>query len=271
MAPRFLDFFKSCYYSNTYIPPVDLSDGKLSEQMFSDKDQNIATKAQQLISTQEVQGVLSSPLSYDSDEIKKKNAILEKHGFKLLSSTPIFELGKMGRIPFYSVVEHDQLPGWVIKSGAIKIPKDELLITSMNDQREVALNTNEDSLMSIEMCKRIEKVAKKSNIEVILPKKKLVAYTNTEGVSEPQRKYCVVCEKNDVLSAEDTIDEIRKMDDEQQKKLARKISTLVQKVGFVNASFDNIRLTKERTIAIIDTEPAGLMVKKKLGLWNKLF
>ncbi len=44
------------------------------------------------------------------------------------------------------------------------------------------------------------------------------------------------------------------MDDEQQKELARKISTLVQKVGFVDANFDNIRLTKERTIAIIDTQ-----------------
>ena len=134
MTPRFLDFFKSCYYSNTYIPPVDLSDEKLSEQMFGDKDQNIATKAQQLISTQEVQGVLSSPLNYDPDEVKKKNAILEKHGFKLLSSKQILKPGGvMERIPFYSVVEHDQLPGWVIKSGATRIPKDQPLIPPMND------------------------------------------------------------------------------------------------------------------------------------------
>jgi hypothetical protein len=35
MTPKFTDFFKSCYYSNSYVPSVDLSDKALSKHLLA--------------------------------------------------------------------------------------------------------------------------------------------------------------------------------------------------------------------------------------------
>lgn len=276
MTPTFSDFFKSCYYSNTYLPSVDLSDKGLTKHLLETEYQKDAEIAQNLISNPEVQKILSEPFAYDLAEVPEKNAILEKHGFKLLSSKPNLQTGQ--KVPFYSVVEHDDLQGWVIKSGASRVPKDQrlmgpyqLLIAPWNDRIDMAFFTGEDSLLRIEMANRVRKIAQKSNIDVILPKKKLVTYANLDGVTEATRKYCVVCEKINILSVEDTIQSIKDMDAEDQKEVAKKISIIVQKAGLVNASFGNIRLTPDGKLAFVDTEPVGLMVAKKAGLWNKFF
>ena len=104
-----------------------------------------------------------------------------------------------------------------------------------------------------------------------MPKKKLVAYAGAENESEPSRKYCVICQKLDILSAGETIEHIKRMDETNQQRVAKQISTIVQKAGFVDASFHNIRFTPEGKLALIDTEPAGLMVAQKEGLWSRLF
>src|SRR6516165_1435667 len=121
MTPTFCDFFASFYYSNTYLPPVDLSDKALEKQMLAVHDLDTALKAQELISQPHIQKVLSEPLSYDLQEIKRKNRIIEKSGFMILSTKNIVDSEVI--LPFYNVVEHPKLPGWVIKSGASRIPK----------------------------------------------------------------------------------------------------------------------------------------------------
>lgn len=267
--PTFTDFFKSYYYSNTYVPPVDLSDKALSKHLLERENSDLASTISKLISEPEVRTVLSEPLSYEPKECSVKNEILQRHNFKLLNSK--LDLTTMKKFPFYSVVEHDDIPEWVIKSGARRIPKDQFIMGPLTDKGEMAFFANEESIMRIEMVNRIAKVAFEANIDVILPKKKLVAYSNLNGITEATRKYCVVCEKIDILSAEETVDAIKNMDAESQTELARKIVTLVKKAGFVDASFDNIRLTPHGELAIIDTEPAGLMVAKKPGIWNKIF
>jgi hypothetical protein len=271
MTPTFSDFFKSLYYSNTYVSSVDLSEQGISGHLLESEDVVTANKVQKLISNSEVQAVLSKPLSYDLEKIKENNEVLKRHGFKLLSSKPNVNGGVQQKIPFYSVIEHDELDGWVIKSGATRVSKDQFIIGPMNDKNEMAFFNEDESILRIEMAKRIAKVAHEANIDVILPKKKLVAYANLDGVTEVNKKYCVVCEKINILSVEDTVLAIKKMDVQHQQEVARKISTIIQKAGVVDASFDNIRLTPEGKLAFIDTEPAGLMVAKQTGIWNKLF
>lgn len=259
IPPKFSDFFNSLYYSNTYTSPVDLSDKALSKHLLASEDAEAANKAQQLISDPEVQRVLSEPLSYKPEKIQENNQVLTDRGFKLLSSKPV----GTEKIPFYSVIEHDELNGWIIKSGAVRVPKDQFIIGPVNDKNEMALFTEEESLLRIAMAQRITKVANKANIEVIVPKKKLVAYNNLDGVTEATRKYCVVCEKINILSVDETIQAIKNMDTAHQKEVAKKIAKIVKKAGLVDASFDNIRLTPEGKLAFIDTEPAGLMVVKE--------
>lgn len=269
MTPTFSDFFKSFYYSTTYLQPVDLSEQRLSECLLETENQETAEKAQQLISNPEVQKALSEPLSYDLvKEVPEKNAILQKHGFTLLSSKSNLTGKKM---PYYSVIEHDELQGWVIKSGATRVPENQIMIGPMNDRNEMAFFTKEESILRLSMAERIAKVAKESNIEVIVPNKKLVSYQNVAGVTDVTRKYCVLSEKVNVLSVADTIETIKQMDAKKQKEEARKICKIVKKAGIVDASFDNIRYTPNGMRTIIDTEPAGLMVAKRGGLWNKFF
>ena len=261
--PAFGDFLRSFYYSNTYVAPVDLSDKGLSQHMLKATDSAAAETAQRLISATEVQCTLSEPLSYIPEEINKKNETLTRHGFCLLISTPILMIGCSQRELNCRVIEHEELRGWVIKSGARRGPRGQLMMGPMNDRNEVALITEEASLLRIEMASRIAKVAREANIDVVLPRKKLVAYANLDGVTEATKKYCVVCEKLDIPSVEETVENIKGMDRPHQIEVARKISTIVQKAGLVDASFDNIRVTREGQISIIDTEPAGLMVAKK--------
>jgi hypothetical protein len=266
MTPSFSDFFKSFYYSNTYVPPVDLSEQALSKHLLESEDAKTAKIAQELISPPEVQSLLSEPLTYQPTEWLIKNKILTDRGFKLLSVKPISNgQGVQKLIPFYSVIEHENLPGLIIKAGATRVQKGQLLIGPLNDRNEMAFFTEEESLLRIEMANRIAKVAKKASIDVVLPKKKLVTYKNLDGVTEATRKYCVVCEKIDILSVDETVDTIKAMNKEKQKEVAQKISTIVQKAGLTDASFHNIRLTPEGKLAFIDTEPAGLMVAKKTG------
>lgn len=271
LTPTFSDFFKSLYYSNTYVPSVDLSEQEVSQYLLENENPKAAAIAQRLISEPEVRQVLSEPLTYDLEvAVPERNAALQRHGFKLLSRKPNLQTGKM--VPFYSVIEHDDLQGWIIKSGATRIPKGQILVGPLNIHiNEMALFTEEESLLRIEMANRIQKVAQEANIDVVIPKKKLVAYSHVDGVTDPCRKYCVLCEKINILSVEDTVQAIKKMDAEHQREIARKISTIVQKAGLVDASFDNIRLTPDGKLAFIDTEPGGLMVVKKPGLWNQLF
>lgn len=87
MLPSFTDFFKSFYYSNTYVSPVDLSDKSLSTHLLASTN---AKKAQKLISRPEVKSMLSEPLSCDWEKIQDNNAILGQHQFKLLNKKILF-------------------------------------------------------------------------------------------------------------------------------------------------------------------------------------
>ena len=125
------------------------------------------------------------------------------------------------------------------------------------------------------MAEWIKQVAKAENIDVVVPDKGFVSYDNVVEETDPTRKYCVVCEKIDVLSGLDTFMHIAQMGKRDQIAIANEISRLVTKTGLTDASFGNIRLLngelENKRFAIIDTEPVGLMVPKKPGLWNRFF
>lgn len=272
MTPTFFEFFKSFYYSNTYLPSVDLSEQGLSRYLLQNEDEKAATIARDLISQAHVKSVLSEPLMYDSaKKVATKNFILKQYGFRLLNR----EFDPQAKQRFRGVIEHDKLQGWIIKSGAARVRNVRFLMQDGaipgNDRMEIAFFTAEDSLLRIEMANRIRRVAQEANIDVVIPKNKLVAYGDSIGITDPNKKYFVVCEKVDTLSAEETIRAIEGMNADSQKEIARKISIIVQRAGLVNTSFDDIRLTPQGKLAFIDTEPTGLMVAKRPGLWNRLF
>ncbi len=265
-SPTFVDFFKSFYYSNTYLPPVELNEQGIKEDLLASIDNEAALKAQKLISQADIRKIFSEPWIYDWEKNEVKQKVLDREGFKLLSR---LGLGYK-EDDFYKTFEHPQLNGWVFKPVA-RFPKDELVEGTSNDRNEVAFLTEEDNILRIEMAKRVAKVAKEANIEVVVPQKKLVAYANLDGAESLSSKYVVLCEKIDILSIDDTTQAIQNMAADDQQELAEKISTIIQKAGLAIASFNNIRLTKGGKIAFIDTRPMGLIAAKKTDLWGKFF
>lgn len=255
MSPTFFDFFKSFYYVNSYVPPVDLSDQGLSKHLMEKENPELAGIAQRLISDPEVQPALSEPITYDLTITAKRREILTKHGFKLLGKSK-------------PIVEHPDLPGWIIKSGANPLPKDLFIRGPMNNKKETSFPRSEDSLLRIEMANRIAKIAKEENIDVVIPKKKLVAYANSNDITDPTRKYCVLAEKLNVLSEKDTLIAVQNMSAEKQRELAKKISLLIQKTGWVDPAPRNLRLTPKGELVILDTEPFSLMTAKRFSLFD---
>lgn len=275
MTCSFLNSFKSFLYSDTYLSQVDLSKNLSSFEAnnCSSFNETTADVARGLISDEKVKDIFFKPLSYTKEEIEKKNAILRDLKFELMSEKDVPESSEP--VPFYSVVKHPDLPGWIIKAGASRIPEEGgRVFARENDIGERAFFTKEDSLLRVAMAKRMQTMVKEAGLEndVVIPRKILIARTGSENEKDPTRKYCVICEEiKDVLSAEDTFTKIGKMSSEKQKEIAKKISVIVQKTGLVDATFNNIRLNKEGKLVFIDTEPAGLMVAKQSGVWNRLF
>ncbi len=250
MNLTFFDYFKSFYYVNTYLPPVDVSEQSLSQHLMEHENPEVAQIAQRLFSDPEVQKAFSSPITFDRTTRDQKAKLLESHGFKILN-------------PSRTVVEHNDLPGWVIKSGANPLPKDIFTRGPMNDKKETVFHTPDGNLLRIEMAERIATIAKEENLDLVIPKKRLVAYPNTQGITDLTRKYFLLSEKLDILSAQETGDFVAHLSEEDQRELAKKISHLIQKTGWVDPAPRNLRFTRDGKLAIIDTEPFSLMRTKK--------
>lgn len=269
----FIDIFPSLYHTNTYLPPVPFSKD-VSKYLLENEDKAKAEQAQKIIS--DVQSILSEPWdNIDNNAVKRNNQILTGRGFRLLG----IKSSRGETTPFYSAIEHDNLPGWVIKPGIGCAPEyhDCHCFLDANSKPRLQFKykdtwecwtSEDDCILRIEMASRISKVARDFNLDVVVPKKKLVPFANINGIVEENRKYCVVCEKINVLSKEETIQAIGTMDDNHQRAIARTIHTIVKNAGFANASSDSIRLTPEGKLAFIDTKPQGLLAIQKPNWLN---
>lgn len=255
MAPTILQYFRSFYYPATHLNPIDL-DKNLKRHRCQSAD--IAQLAEKVISLPQVQDVLSEPLSYDYEPAKRKNEIMENLGFRILAKKQLFGHGS---IPYYSVSEHPDLQGWIIKAGGYRIPSDMLMQGMMSDRNEMTLFTAFESFLRLEMNERIRKKAKSLGIDLAVPKEYAIPYPHPKP-GDVSRRYFIISEKLNILSVEDTVRKIVNMAPQEQIDLAKKISHLIKKVGFADSTFDNIRFTTDGKLAIVDTEPAGLFIAK---------
>ena len=183
------DFLIAPYCEADYCDPVHLDDDWAKKHLLSNERSEDAQKIQDLISNDEVKNVLSSPFTYDGAKFQQRNNILKKHNFTLLSKKPfqneIYE--------YYSVVKHENCPGYVIKAAGQRIPKDEVVHGLPNQiNNEITTFCSEESFLRLEMVERINKAAEKCGIDVKLPKKYLVPYKNSGNETEMAKKYCVV-------------------------------------------------------------------------------
>lgn len=266
MVPSVGTYLRSFYSPSTYLPPVDLEQ---SLQAHRYPLPEVVQRAQQVASLPGVQSVLSEPLSFQPDEIQRKNRVLTDRQFQILARKPILRAGLPPElIPFYSVSEHPDLPGWIVKAAGYRVPQDQVLIGLQNDHNEIGRFTKFDSLLRLTMNQRIRQVAQEEKIDVVVPEEYAVAYSHPEP-GDVSREYFVISKKINLTSEAETIARIAAMGREEQIALAAKVSRLVQKIGFADASFDNMRFTVDGKLALIDTEPAGLLTATIDPLYTK--
>jgi len=252
MIPSVCDYFRSFYYSNTYMDPVDLDQDLPTK--YACPDDNVRQMAQRTMSSPEVQKLFSDPLSFERPVIDQKNAVLERNGFQILG-----QKAANGTVfPFYNVAESPDLPGWVLKATGDRVPKDLLLATLVNDQHEVIRFSSYESLLRLKMNQRLREECN----DVFIPKEYAIPYSDhVHSGSDISRSYFIISEKLDVLSHEETVQAVKRMSNEKQVQLAQRIVPIVKK-GYADAGFPNIRLTRNGALAIVDTEPVGLFVYK---------
>src|SRR5271157_2595159 len=81
MVPSFWNYFKSFYYTNTHIQPIDL---KHVLPTLGCPDDAIVKTAQSITSLPGVQQILGQPFSYKNIKvIEISNEIMELNGFRL--------------------------------------------------------------------------------------------------------------------------------------------------------------------------------------------
>lgn len=263
------DYLRSAYLKNSYNPPVDLSDAGIARWRCKVDEQQVEAKAQALMSQSEVYKVFSEPLQYHPDQFNVSNAILRQHRFNLLGkkSTGAYDIfNKPIHAAYYSVVEHEDLPGWVIKAGADRCPTEGFrpYISLNPETNERTYPEPEESLMRVAMAERVRHAVRELGFEddVIIPQKRIVPYHNSvvkAGEVDPMRRYFVISEKHEFMSRDLMVDSISKMTPDKQRSLARKIALIVRRAGLCDTNWSNIRLTVEGKLVFLDTEPCGSM------------
>lgn len=271
-APTFTELFKSAYYSHNFLPPINLSDAALKDDLMINHDPKVASEAEKLFKNPHLLSAFTEPLTTNGYEfIQRKNILFQNHGFKILGRKFLENKGEFEEIKYYSVLEHPKLPGWVIKSCARRSAKGNFIYAGfVNPQHEMAFFTKNEGLLRIAMSKKVKKVCDELGVKAAVPLKKLVIISDAKDI-EPGKKYLLLCEKLDLLTEAETIYKIASMSETDQIKLGQTLSAIAIKAGIADLSFNNFGFTRNGELAFFDTEPTGIMKSRKQRLWKRLF
>jgi hypothetical protein len=157
------------------------------------------------------------------------------------------------RILGVQVLEHPQLPGWIIKGGGgCPLPK------GVSNSAGIGSPNRYDQLMRVFMAERMAQVALQEGLDIVIPEKRFLQVRSSPLLD---KRYLVFSQKLDVLNESKTIQALSAITDDEQEKLARKVSILIQKTGFMDAHFGNICWSPTlKKICVIDTESFGLLI-----------
>lgn len=260
-----MDVFRSQFFPKTYCFLEDPVESWIEAYDFDTHHPELAAPLKSIFVKAKIATIFSEPFSYQEEKIRKNVEELKQNHFTFLASRRTRE---GDTLPFYSALEHPRLPGWVLKPCGSKVPDSRFILGPANSLNDMAYFHPYDGLYRIPMKERIRKIAELEDIPLLVPKKfyAKIPFCNKEN---PLENTFVIAEKLDVLSTQDTLKMIKSMSTSQQSLLAYRIGRLIQLSGFLDASLNNIRLTPNGEIAIIDTEPAGFL--KERGEFPKPF
>ncbi len=249
--PTFFDFFRSYYEVEKTLPSVYLlhkafSPYSLADKLLSEKVRLL------LIENLDVQKIFSQPLYCSLEAAKNRAQSLKKMGFSLSQTIPQSKIEQLSTglpISRYDVIAHPSIPEYTFTPPTSLAESAKIQAQIFGQNGEICKPGEKENLLRFSMRERIQTIAKKNGIEVLLPEENYI--------------YNWVASKEmAVLDREATISRIKSMEPWLREKIIKEIATLITEVGLAHASFESIRLTTDDTIAIIDTRPHGLIVEK---------
>lgn len=113
--------------------------------------------------------------------------------------------------------------------------------------------------LRVVMNHRLKEAVQNHKIDIIIPDEYLVEGSSKKNQKENFRDFFVVSEKLDIHSYYDTLTELRSLEQKKQKKAAKSVCSLIYHSGFMDAHWANIVLTKDKNLAIVDTEGHSLL------------
>jgi hypothetical protein len=209
----------------------------------------------------ELQGSIDS--SFDIYQSLGFDKELQKYlSEEIISKNPF----KKNANPFIGLEEDLPFRNFTVLSPGV-LEKDERILKRTSPmkhrvQYEEHLVATErlDGILRPIMGKRMQKMSEEEGLDIKIPFSFLLEYPDlVEDIDEPFSRYCVICEKLDVLSGEETSEIVQNMSEDQQIDLARRICCFIEKTGYVDAHYGNFRFTVKGELACIDEESFGLL------------
>ncbi len=140
-------------------------------------------------------------------------------------------------------------PNWLIRGGRF--------VTSFSFIQDAPIGPGSSKTLRVVMNHRLKKIVQDKKIDVIIPDEYLVEAPDPNRKSNSKLNYkdfFVVSKKLDIFDYRETIKEMKQFESNKQKKIANSICRLIYHSGFMDAHMANIVLTKDKRIAIVDTE-----------------
>jgi hypothetical protein len=199
-----------------------------------------------------------------------KNATLLKADVSVVDTlTRVNLYGEFTTSPFYSTVSEniDGKTYFLRPSGPGRrsdppIHFDNGVISST----EWIHSTQNHPYLDLLMSKRLASIGKNEGLPVTIPLQRVVLGNNEQNRIGDY--YCVVQEIPDrIPTVEETLNNIANLSSEQQKAFAKKLCRLIERSGFVEASFSNIRVTPAGGIVFFDT-PSSLFLLEQDRAYN---
>jgi hypothetical protein len=243
-----INHFKEFYLGNSLpfdLPPVSLPETvkqyvdlekEAPSLAFRPNEQAIVEKLNQLIDSCAHRALTSWGWS----------SSLRKLGFKSIDS-------KYG-----SVFEHPELGGWLIKTTSFPNK-----LTWVDGDWGRCNSFKYNNLHRVLLAERMRTESASNGWDITIPEKRLFRTPHAADSETLHEKYYVLSKKVEILSPDQSLEQISYQTVQEQRRIAKKVCDLIKKTGFADAHRGNIAALKDMKnglkIAIIDTEPHGLM------------
>jgi hypothetical protein len=115
-----IEFAKSLFYQVNFLPPVSLTQDKL--EAWHTKDSGVTDFIHAQFKDGETLRAFSSPLTLNPQRYEPIGRAFTGKDWRILSEKPVGAEFK----PYYSVLEHDDLPGRIVKHAGKRKPDDQV-------------------------------------------------------------------------------------------------------------------------------------------------